>query len=310
MLRFAQHAQPALLCRDIQSQDTPKGNFLTIDSSVFNLLTSNDPELPRELVVDEDGQDRFRKYLPTDRTFVNTIENYPYPYVLGGLCWEFPCVMPSDWVAQHRHQPNNPVTVRDWKAALDATVLKTRRVLPGLPSARLDSQRAGRRSHRPRGDEARQEGEVPDLPRSAGATEQELAGRPTAARRRRRATMACVCSISTTMATWMWLSAMRQVKQTRRWSPKKRTWITSDFPLSLVKAGGRFGVVRPDGHASLLVRNETVAGAWHFKRRQMDRRDKPSRWPAIAGAEDLHESRRDAIAACACATWTAMAAAN
>ena len=123
VLRFAQHAQPALLCRDIQGK-TAKGNFLTIDSSVFNLFTSNDPELPRELVVDTDGQDRFRKYLPTDRTFVNTIENYPYPYVIGRLCWEFPCVMPSDWVAQHRHQPNNPITVRDWKAALDATVLK------------------------------------------------------------------------------------------------------------------------------------------------------------------------------------------
>ncbi len=32
--------------------------------------------------------------------------------------------MPSDWEANHLHQPNNPDTVRDMKAALDITVLK------------------------------------------------------------------------------------------------------------------------------------------------------------------------------------------
>src|SRR5437763_1945504 len=62
------------------NKTTAKGHFLTIDSSVFNVITPNDPELPRELVFDADGRERFRKYLPKDRTFVNTIENYPYPY--------------------------------------------------------------------------------------------------------------------------------------------------------------------------------------------------------------------------------------
>ena len=32
--------------------------------------------------------------------------------------------MPSDWVAQHRQQAEQPATLRDWKAALDATVIK------------------------------------------------------------------------------------------------------------------------------------------------------------------------------------------
>jgi putative membrane-bound dehydrogenase-like protein len=109
---------------ELFSHTTAKGNFLTIDSSVFNILTSNDPELPRELVQDADGQDRFRKYLPADRTFVNTIEDYPYPYVIGRKCWEFPCVLPSDWLAFHRQEADNPATVRDWKAGLDATVIK------------------------------------------------------------------------------------------------------------------------------------------------------------------------------------------
>ncbi len=112
------------LFAEILNRTTPKGNFLTIDTSVFNVTTPNDPELPRDLVLEKDGSARFLKYLPRDRTFVNTIEDYPYPYVIGRLCWEFPCATPSDWLAQHYQGPNNPATVRDWKALLDATVIK------------------------------------------------------------------------------------------------------------------------------------------------------------------------------------------
>ncbi|HEV3167222.1 MAG TPA: PVC-type heme-binding CxxCH protein [Isosphaeraceae bacterium] len=100
-----------------------EGHFLTIDSSVFNILTPDDPSLPRNLVQDPDGRERFRKYLPFP-SFVNTIENYPYPYLIGRLCWEFPCVVPSDWEGNNLHRPNNPKTVEDLKAALDAIVLK------------------------------------------------------------------------------------------------------------------------------------------------------------------------------------------
>ena len=35
---------------------------------------------------------------------MNRIDDYPYPYVIGRLCWEFPCVAPSDWSAQHLHK--------------------------------------------------------------------------------------------------------------------------------------------------------------------------------------------------------------
>ena len=112
------------LFAEIFNKTTPKGNSLTLDSSVFNVTTPNDPDLPRDLVLETDGSARFQKYLPRDRTFVNTIEDYPYPYVIGRLCWEFPCATPSDWLAQHHHGPNNPKTVSDWKALLDATVIK------------------------------------------------------------------------------------------------------------------------------------------------------------------------------------------
>src|SRR5437762_4973748 len=109
---------------EIFNKTTDKGKYLSIDSSVFNVFTPGDPELPRELVLMPDGSERFRKYLPKDRSFVNTIEDYPYPYVIGRLCWQFPCVTPSDWQAQHLHKPNNPQTVKDWQAALDCTVIK------------------------------------------------------------------------------------------------------------------------------------------------------------------------------------------
>src|SRR5207245_2044357 len=68
---------------EIFNKKTPNGNWLAVDSSVFNLPTSNDPELPRDLVTDPDGREKFLKYIPADRSFVNTVENYPYPYVIG-----------------------------------------------------------------------------------------------------------------------------------------------------------------------------------------------------------------------------------
>ncbi len=99
------------------------GHSLAIDSSVFTVFTPDDPSLPRDRVFDHDGKERFRKYIPFP-SFVNTIENYPYPYRIGGFCWEFPCVVPSDWEAQNLNKPFNPQTLEDMKAALDCVVRK------------------------------------------------------------------------------------------------------------------------------------------------------------------------------------------
>jgi putative membrane-bound dehydrogenase-like protein len=117
---------------EIFSSTTENGNFLQIDSSVFTFFTSEDESLPKELVLDANGKERFWKYLPknnkyggnTHDNFVNYIKNYPYPYVINNSCWEIPCIAPSDWSAQHLHGINNPVTVEDWKAAIDLTVHK------------------------------------------------------------------------------------------------------------------------------------------------------------------------------------------
>jgi putative membrane-bound dehydrogenase-like protein len=245
------------------NRKTAKGNFLSIDSSVFNVLTSNDPDLPRELVVDEDGQDRFRKYLPKDRTFVNTIENYPYPYVLGRLCWEFPCVMPSDWVAQHRHQPCNPVTVRDWKAALDAAVIKrgvfcmvfhpynwirNEQVVDFIDYA---ATKYGKKVKFLTFREAQERLNEHLL---GGQTLRAADGGDNGVR---------LLDIDNDGYLDV-VVGNEKVRQTRRWSPKTRTWITSDFPDSLVGAEAHFGIVHPEGGPSLIVRNGSAAGTWSW----------------------------------------------
>ncbi len=239
------------------------GNFLTIDSSVFNLLTSNDPELPRDLVVDDDGQDRFLKYLPKDRTFVNTIENYPYPYVLGGLCWEFPCVMPSDWVAQHRHQANNPLTVRDWKAALDATVLK-RGVfcLVFHPHGWIRNEQIVELIDYAATKHGKKVKFLTFREAQERLNQNLLNGQPL---RSDKGQDNGVRLLDVDNDGYLDVAIGNdKVKQTRRWSPKEGKWIAGDFPISLVNAGARFGVVRTDGRTSLLVRNEALAGAWDY----------------------------------------------
>lgn len=114
------------------NKTTADGNFLQLDSSVFTVYTADDPSIPRKLLTDADGREKFRKYIPRNLKrgdqihdhFVNIIENYPYPYVIQNVCWQFPCIVPSDWSANHLQKPNNPDTVRDLKIALDITVLK------------------------------------------------------------------------------------------------------------------------------------------------------------------------------------------
>ena len=108
---------------EIFNRTTKAGHFLAADSSVFQMFTPEDPDLPADLLRDGDGGLVFDKYVPFP-SFANTIRNYPYPYLINGICWEFPCMVPSDWQAQHLHQPNNPITVNDMKLALDLTVLK------------------------------------------------------------------------------------------------------------------------------------------------------------------------------------------
>lgn len=104
---------------------TAGGNFLSSDSSVFQVFTQDDSDLPREIFANG-NEKRFERYVPRGKGFVNTIANYPHPYLIGKQDWELRCTVPSDWEAQFLQGKNHPRTVEDLKAALDATVAKQR----------------------------------------------------------------------------------------------------------------------------------------------------------------------------------------
>ena len=255
---------------EIFNAKTPGNHCLAIDSSVFNITTPNDPALPRNLVFDEGGGERFRKYLPFP-SFVNTIEDYPYPYVIDRLCWEFPCAVPSDWEAQNLNKPNHPRTVEDLKAALDAVVLKQgvfnlvfhphgwikpEQVVELIDHAvathgkkvkflnfreakdRLDANLLGGQALRVDSDKVAPhllgtDNGVRLLDLDADGFMDAVIGNDS-------------------------------VRQTRRWDQARKSWAVSGFPEDLTRPGVRFGVVRPDGKASMVVRDGDHAAAWEF----------------------------------------------
>jgi putative membrane-bound dehydrogenase-like protein len=261
---------------EIFNKTTPAGHFLSLDSSVFNLFTANDPALPRDLVLEADGRERFRKYLPTDRTFVNTIEDYPYPFVVNKLCWEFPCVTPSDWLAQHHHKANNPVTVRDWQAALDATVIKQGVfclvfhphgwIKPEQIVELIDhaTTKYGKRVKFLTFREA-EERLTKNL--LGGETLRAADGRDNGVRLLDLdgdGYMDVVIGNDT-------------VKRTRVWLPGAKTWEVGEFP-NVGAAKSQFGVLRRDGQASLVTWDGAGTNRWDFE---------GSGWRKIGGIQHL-----------------------
>jgi putative membrane-bound dehydrogenase-like protein len=257
---------------EIFNKTTEEGNFLTLDSSVFNVLTSNDPDLPRELVQNADGRDRFLKYLPYDRSFVNTIEDYPYPYVIGRLCWEFPCVVPSDWEANHYHKPNNPITVRDLEAALDAIVIKQGVFnLVFHPHGWIKNEQVVEFIDHAVARHGKKVKFLTFREAQERLNRNLLAGQPLRAANGQDNGVRLI-----DVNNDGYLDVVignDSIRQTRVWSPSTKSWTVTNFPVNLVTfdprgnrldAGVRFGIVRQDGHATLLVRNEVEAGAWSF----------------------------------------------
>ncbi|MEO8351474.1 MAG: PVC-type heme-binding CxxCH protein, partial [Chthoniobacteraceae bacterium] len=102
---------------ELFNHPSPRGNWLAIDSSVFTLPPG----------------EQFAKYFPAElrppskvslAEYAGFIADYPYPFVIGRLCWEFPCMVPSDWEAFNVLGPKSPTMLEDWKAALDHVVEK------------------------------------------------------------------------------------------------------------------------------------------------------------------------------------------
>lgn len=259
------------LFAELFNQTTPSGRFLTIDSSVMNVLSAKDTSLPHELVTDAGGKDKFQKYLPFP-AFKTTVENYPYPYVIGRLGWEFPAIAPSDWEAFHLHGSTNPVTVADWKAALDTTVLKqgTFTMIFHPHGWIRNDQMVDLVDYAVK----KHGGKVKFL--NFRETQDRLdknllAGQPLRADNGQDNGVRLLDLNNDGFLDVV--IGNEKLRKTRLWNPKENTWIESDFPTPLVTvdpagnrhdAGVRFGVISTDGFPMMLVRNETTAGAWRF----------------------------------------------
>ncbi len=260
---------------EIFNKTTAQRNFLSIDTSVFHVFTAADPVVGESAGFDPDGRAKFAKYVPYERSFVNTIENYPYPYVIGGLCWEFPCVAPSDWSAQHLHKPNNPKTIDDWLTAIDLTVKKQGVFnLVFHPHGWIRNDQIVELIDRA----VKQHGQKVKFLSFREAqqrlNESLLAGQPLRAADGGDNGVRLIDVNNDGYQDVV--IANEDVCQTRIWSPEERVWKHASphhqtgFPLSLIRDDGsntgvRFGVLSPDGFASLICRNDgKTTGGWRF----------------------------------------------
>lgn len=254
---------------EIFNRTNAAGQFLTIDSSVMNIFTTNDSALPKDLVLDEAGTEKFRKYLPFP-AFVTTIEDYAYPYVIGKLCWEFPPVVPSDWEAQHLHGTNNAITVADWKAALDATVLKQgtmTMIFHPWGWIRNDQlvelidyavQKYGKKVKFLTFHEAQNR-----------LNQNLLGGHPLRAADGGDNGVRLLDLNHDGFMDVVWSDGHES--KTRIWNPTTKNWIEAGFPMPLVEVtatghqdtGVRFGVIHAD-RVSALVHNDSISNAWTF----------------------------------------------
>ncbi len=264
---------------EIFNQVSPEGRFLRLSSSVTVMFTAADPELPRELVVDETGRDRFAKYANqgaevfgrANYRYGNFVRNCPYPIVTAGRCWEIPMITSDNTMAIYRDRYGNR-TLRDWQAAVDATVLKqgivafcfhaTGAIQPGELVA-LAEQAFTRHGSRVR---FLNFADVDER-----LTRNLLAGQPLRAP-----------DGGDNGARLLGLNrdgyldvviGNEQLQRTRLWDPRRGQWRERPFPVRLVErdaagrrrnAGVPFGVLRPDGFASLYVASESQVGFWHF----------------------------------------------
>jgi hypothetical protein len=307
---------------------TPEGNFLRVDSSVFMAFTADDPNLPRSITTDEKGLPRFAKYIPRDRNFVNYVENYPYPYVIDRTCWEMPSAIPDDWLGINRQGNHNPITVRDMKAAIDAAIIKQGtftltfhpdRWIRNDQIIELVDHATGRYGSKVKFVNFF---EVHEL-----LTENLTGGQPL---RAGDGGDNGVRVLDLNNDGYMDVVIGNDtLRQTRLWSPKTRSWTVADFPVQMIsvdaqgvraagervagvppsggngpvkagvlanrkhdrrRTGVHFGVLQENGYASLLVRNEKMAGLWHFDGRG---------WVAVSDGLEGLECGGPVLTACA-----------
>lgn len=256
---------------EIINQTTPNGNFLQLSSSVSALLTADDPDLPRELVMAADGKPRFSRYSPFP-SFVNKVENYPYPFIIDHLCWEFPISAPDDWQGFNLQGANNPQTVADMKAVIDATVIK--RGVANIvfhPHGWIRSDQMVdvidyvAERHGPKV-KFLNFGECIDrlnLHLLSGQPLRDAHGGDNGVR---------ILDINADGYLDV-VIGNEHLQRTRIWNPTQQQWQETDFPVRIVDldqdgrhidAGVQFGVMAERGTTTVMLRNEYTAGVWHF----------------------------------------------
>lgn len=286
---------------DIFGRPSPEGRVLSIDSSVVQVFSADDPLLPRELVLETDGMDRFWKYLPFP-AFSTTVENYPYPFVIGQTGWEFPCTVPSDWEAQNLHGDNEPKTVEDWKAALDATVLKqgvftmvfhtwgwitSEQIVELIDYAEETYGDKVKFLNFKEALERLNQNMLRDVPLRG------LRGQDNGVR-----------MVDLNQDGYLdVVSGNATAPFTRVWQPEKQQWMDYAMPISLVSASGdgsttdtgvQFGQPTDSGEVVMLVRSEVESGAWKFTSTG-GWVAVPELWQGLDGAEGELFTRRDGV---------------
>lgn len=263
-------ASPRFL-NQLFAQPSPEGRVLSIDTSVSQVFSAKDPALPIAWTKDPDGTDKFWKYLPFP-AFATTIENYPYPYVIGQTGWEFPFTVPSDWTAQNLQGVNEPKTVEDWKRALDATVLKQ-----GVFTMVF---------HTWGWIESTQMVELIDYAEETYGDSVKFLNFREALERLNKNLLADVPLrgprgedngvrlLDLNRDGYMdVVSGGLETSFTRLWQPASQTWRKLELPVSLVErdasgrrqdAGVYFGMPETEGEVVMMVRSETQRGAWKF----------------------------------------------
>ncbi|MEO1844287.1 MAG: dehydrogenase, partial [Akkermansiaceae bacterium] len=261
-------------CMDGQNTPSPRayaeilngvsdaGNFMSSSTSVGIVFTPADPELPRSIFDDDPaGGRRFAKYLMTG--FVNYIEDYPYPFTVGNLIWEVPFVYPNDYTGQALHGAQNPITISDFKAAVDATVAKKGAVSLCFHAGGWirNSQMVEIVDH-----SARTHGKKVKFLTMREMDERMvknmLAGHPL---RDGKGKDNGVRIFDIDGDGYMdVVIGNAKTKLSRIWDPKKESWHEVPFP-TLVTPGLRFGVLDESGRAAAIETNERgVSRAWRF----------------------------------------------